>query len=171
MSDDNSKIVVSSETEEEKENSDIQDVLKEVPDEILFRVIADRIQQEPNKEVRKVVQTVSEHAFSGPLPPPSMLGQYDSIQDGFADRIVSMAESEQSHRQSLENKSVEAAIKTESRGQNYALAISLLIIAGALYLIDSGKEVSGSLLAGGTLTGLAYIFITGKKKDSDSDSS
>lgn len=44
MSDDNSKIVVSSETEEEKENSDIQDVLKEVPDEILFRVIADRIQ-------------------------------------------------------------------------------------------------------------------------------
>ena len=47
---------------------------------------------------------------------------------------------EQSHRQSLENKSVEAAIKTESRGQNYALLISLLIITGALYLIDSGKD-------------------------------
>jgi len=92
-----------------------------------------------------------------------MLDQYDSVQDGFADRIVSMAESEQSHRQS-----VEAAIKTESRGQNYALAISLLIISGSLYLINSGKEISGSLLAGGTLTGLAYIFITGKKKDADS---
>lgn len=170
MNDDNNRIV-SPETEEEKENSDIQEILQEIPDDILFRVIADRIQQEPKEEVRKVVQTVSEHAFSGPLPPPSMLNQYDSIQDGFADRIISMAESEQSHRQSLENKSVEAAIKTESRGQNYALAISLLIITGALYLIDSGKEVSGSLLAGGTLTGLAYIFITGKKKDSDSDSS
>ena len=71
------------------------------------------------KEFKKVVQTVSEQSFSGPLPPPSMLDQYDSVQDGFADRIVSMAESEQSHRQS-----VEAAIKTESRGQNYALAIS-----------------------------------------------
>ncbi len=165
MSDDNSKIIV---PPEKKENSELQKILQEVPDDILFKVIAERIQQEPKKEFKKVVQTVSEQSFSGPLPPPSMLDQYDSVQDGFADRIVSMAESEQSHRQSLENKSVEAAIKTESRGQNYALAISLLIIAGSLYLIDSGKEISGSLLAGGTLTGLAYIFITGKKKDADS---
>ena len=122
MSDDNNQVATSSEIEEKKE---IQKILQEIPDDILFRVIADRIQQEPKEEVRKVVQTVSEHAFSGPLPPPSMLGQYDSVQNGFADRIVSMAESEQSHRQSLENVSVEAAIKTESRGQNYALFISL----------------------------------------------
>jgi len=168
MSDDNSQIIVPPETKEKKENSELQKILQEVPDDILFQAIAERIQQEPKKEFKKVIQTVSEQSFSGPLPPPSMLGQYDSVQDGFADRIVSMAESEQSHRQSLENKSVEAAIKTESRGQNYALAISLLIITGALYLIDSGNEISGSLLAGGTLTGLAYIFITGKKKDTDS---
>ena len=94
-----------------------------------------------------------------------MLGEYDAVHDGLANRIVAMAETQQIHRQSLENKSVEAAIKTESRGQHYALFVSLLIIAGALYLIDSGKEIAGSILAGGTLTGLAYIFITGRKKD------
>ena len=65
-------------------------------------------------------------------------------------------------------KSVEAAIKTESRGQHYALIVSLLIIAGALYLIDSGKEISGSILACRTLTGLAYIFITERKKEASS---
>ncbi|MBL7003618.1 MAG: hypothetical protein ISR69_06300 [Gammaproteobacteria bacterium] len=43
--------------------------------------------------------------------------------------------------------------------------VSFLIIAGALFLIDSGKEISGSILAGGTLTGLAYIFITGRKEE------
>ncbi|WP_446008288.1 hypothetical protein [Candidatus Electrothrix sp.] len=46
--------------------------------------------------------------------------------------------------------------------------LSTLIIAGSLYLIDSGREVSGSVLAGATLTSLAYIFITGRKKDAES---
>ena len=45
-----------------------------------------------------------------------MLGEYDAVHDGLANRIVAMAETQQIHRQSLENKSVEAAIKTESRG-------------------------------------------------------
>ena len=69
MSDDDNHIVSSLE-----ENQEIQKILQEIPDDILFSVIADRIQKEPKKEVRKVVQTISEHAFSGPLPPPSMLG-------------------------------------------------------------------------------------------------
>ena len=147
------------------EKEEIQKILQEVPDDVLIGVIADRIQRDPNKQVRKVVQAVSQQTFSGPIPPPSMLGEYDAVHDGLANRIVAMAETQQIHRQSLENKSVEAAIKTESRGQHYALFVSLLIIAGALYLIDSGKEIAGSILAGGTLTGLAYIFITGRKKD------
>lgn len=100
-----------------------------------------------------------------------MLGEYDAVQEGFADRIVSMTESQQKHRHQLEEKSVNAAIEIEKRGQNYALFVSTLIIAGSLYLIDSGKEISGSILAGATLTGLAYIFITGRKKDSDSKKS
>lgn len=161
MSEDSSELTPIPESQKE----DIQQVLQEVPDEVLIRVIADRIQQEPNKKVRKVIQTVSQQTFSGPIPPPAMLGEYDTIQNGLADRIVSMAESQQTHRQSLEKQSVEAAISTESRGQHYALLISVVIIAGALYLIDSGKEISGSILAGGTLTGLAYIFITGRKEE------
>ena len=149
----------------EKEKAEIQQILQEVPDDILIGIIADRIQREPNKEIKEVVQAVSQHRFSGPIPPPSMLGEYDAIHDGLANRIVGMAESQQAHRQSLEKRSVEAAIKTESRGQHYALIVSFLIIAGAMYLIGSGKEISGTLLAGGTLTGLAYIFITGRKKE------
>jgi hypothetical protein len=34
-----------------------------------------------------------------------------------------------------------------------------------MFLIYSGKEIAGSLLAGASLTGLAYIFITGRKND------
>jgi uncharacterized membrane protein len=147
MSKENTEIIASS----DKEKAEIQQILDEIPDEVLIGVIADRIRRDPDKEVRNVLETVSQHSFSGPIPPPSMLAQYDSVHGGLADRIVAMAEAQQKHRQSLEKKSVDAAIKTETRGQNYALIVSLLIIAG------------------GTLTGLAYIFITGRKKETGSD--
>ncbi len=156
---------------QEKEEAKIEQILQEVPDDILIGVLTERIQREPSTEVKKVVQAVSKHTFSGPIPPPSMLGEYDAVHDGLANRIVSMAESQQAHRQALEKESVVAAIKTESRGQNYALFVSMLIIAGSLYLIDGGKEISGSILAGGTLTGLAYLFITGRKKEDEEPNS
>jgi hypothetical protein len=38
-----------------------------------------------------------------------------------------------------------------------------------MYLIYSGKEISGSVLAGASLTGLAYMFITGRKSDESAD--
>ena len=36
-------------------------------------------------------------SFSGPLPPPELLKQYDEVVPGAADRIISMAEAEQAH--------------------------------------------------------------------------
>lgn len=167
MSEQNNKIIDTP----EKEKIEIQQVLQEIPSDVLIGAIADRIQPEPNKDAnRNITQAVSQKKFAEPIPPPSMLGEYDDIHRGLADRIVSMAETQQNHRQLLEKQSVEAAIKTEGRGQHYAFVLSLLIIVGALYLIDSGKEVSGSILAGGTLTGLAYLFITGRKKEKQSPS-
>lgn len=155
----------------EQEPDNLQEVLELVPDDVLIGVLAERIRREPNAEVKRIVSAVSEETFSGPIPPPSMLGAYDNVHAGLANRIVSMAESQQLHRQSLEKQSVEAAIKTESRGQHYALALSVLIIIGSLFLIASGKEISGTVLAGATLTGLAYIFITGRKTNEEESSS
>ena len=37
-------------------------------------------------------------SFSGPLPPPEMLGEYDKVLNGAADRIVRLAENEQQIR-------------------------------------------------------------------------
>lgn len=36
--------------------------------------------------------------FSGPLPPPQILGQYDEVLPGAAERILRMAEKQQDHR-------------------------------------------------------------------------
>ncbi len=95
---------------------ELQRILEEIPDEALIGVLADRIQRAPNKEVKKVVQIMAKQSFSGPIPPPSMLREYNTVDEDFSNRIITMAESQQSHRIELEKKSVEAAINAESRG-------------------------------------------------------
>ena len=39
-----------------------------------------------------------EEFFAGPFPPPSIVKEYEDIQAGFAERIFSYAENEQTHR-------------------------------------------------------------------------
>jgi uncharacterized membrane protein len=146
---------------------DIQTRLEAIPDDKLIEAAIERIHNQPPASQLSVL--AAKHSFSGPLPPPNMLAEYDTVHEGLANRIVSMAESEQQHRHQMENQSLRAAVTAESRGQHYALIISLIIIGGALYLIDNGKEIYGSILAGGTLTALAYMFITGKHKDATAD--
>lgn len=129
-----------------------------------LKTLIDELQL-PEDQAESVIQTIiHQQAFSGPLPPPSVLSGYEDVGEGFANRVIALAEKQQAHRHQLEGKSVDAAIDAEKRGQHYALIVSVLIILGSLYLIATGKEVSGTILAGGTLTGLAYIFITGRKK-------
>lgn len=103
-------------------------------------------------------------SFSGPLPPPQVLQQYNAAHPDLANRIVQMAENEQTHRHLIENKALEGSIKAEERGQCYALAICIVVVLASFGVIWKGYEISGSILAGGTLSTLAYVFITGRKE-------
>ncbi|WP_366513917.1 DUF2335 domain-containing protein [Planktotalea sp.] len=44
---------------------------------------------------------MQQQAWSGPLPPPAVLGQFDSVVDNGAERIFRSWESETAHRQSM----------------------------------------------------------------------
>ena len=142
--------------------SQLQAVLNKIPEQaledLLTQIVADRAQQDEAQAVKVLYQQ-----FSGPIPPPQILSGYEQVQAGFAERIVAMAEKEQSHRQGLETQALTASISIQKRGQTFALLLSLLILSLSGFLIYEGKELAGSALAGATLTGLAYIFITGRK--------
>lgn len=147
------------------ESEELQELLSKLPENVLAEALAEKVvTRDPSGEITEVVRTVAQE-YSGPLPPPRMLEHYDSVHPGFADRIVLMAEKEQNHRHNLENQGVSGAINKDSRGQHYALITSILLISACTFLIYSGHEVSGSILGGGSLTGLAYIFISGRKKE------
>lgn len=50
---------------------------------------------EGNDDVQELHSIVQSAMYTGPLPPPKMLQQYEEVLPGMADRIMSMAEREQ----------------------------------------------------------------------------
>lgn len=83
-----------------------------------------------NRVQRLVVQVAHEVAeFSGPLPPPSYLREYETTIPGAGDRIISMAEREQQHRHDWER----SALSNTTIGLCFGFFIALALV-GAEYI-------------------------------------
>lgn len=150
--------------DQQEKQKELQALLRTVPEELLAEALAEQVNREPEKEIPKVVKAIARE-YSGPLPPPYMLDEYEGVQSGLAERIVAMAENEQKHRHQLEETAITGELNKDKRGQQYALLISVLIIIGSFALVFLGHPWPGTVLGGTTLVSLAYIFITGKKPD------
>jgi len=110
--------------------------------------------------------------WGGPIPPPLALKEYEDVLPGTADRIIKMAEKQSIHRQRMEKEALDKAYRFQSRGQHYALIVVSLLAVGGMLLIGFGHEISGVILSGTTLVGLAYAFIsTGEKQKKPKDDS
>lgn len=96
--------------------------------------------------------------FSGPIPHPELLVKYAQVDAELPRRITGMTEKQQTHDHRMEERS----LRLTERGQIFAFVLSLVIVIGSLVLIGIGKAIYGMVLAGGTLTALAYLFITGR---------
>lgn len=105
-------------------------------------------------------------AFSGPIPPPEALAQYDQIVPGSADRIIQMAENETKHRHSLENTALNATVNETRRGQRYGMAIGIVVLITSIIALFLGYETAASVLGGGTLVSLVSVFVYGRSASS-----
>lgn len=105
-------------------------------------------------------------SFSGPLPPPQILSEYEAVFPGCAERIVAMAERQSAHRQELERNHIGSSSLVERRGQIFAFLITGIAIAGGTYLISIGKDASGLTSIITALAALAATFIYGKHIES-----
>jgi len=121
-------------------------------------------QQPRAGDTRTTQIAVTAERFAGPLPHPEILEQYDKIVPGLAERIVKMAESQAHHRQGLERTVVLSNTRNERRGQVFGFIISMLVIGGSIYLIDSGKSVEGVTGIVVNLVSLVGIFIYGRRR-------
>lgn len=105
-----------------------------------------------------VVGVEASSSFTGPLPPPAMFGKYEELVPGSAERILAMAEKEQSYRIDIGSKTVDAAIKSGKMTNYFALITSLTSILMATLLALTGNAPIAFLVGSpGALTALAKL--------------
>lgn len=118
-------------------------------------------------------------AFSGPIPPPAVLKEYDVICPGAADRILAQAEQQVEHRQALERMSLEAQIvdaKASRLERRFGQILGALVAIagmgfGATVMVLGGSVgaiIGGTLMGGAPLAGVVTAFIYGHKVDARS---
>ena len=69
--------------------------------------------------------------YHGPIPPPQMLAEYDSVHPGLANRIIEAWENQAQHRKNLESKATDGSENRMDRSQRNAFWISLAGILSA----------------------------------------
>jgi uncharacterized membrane protein len=117
----------------------------------------------PKKESRPRVVT---QRFSGPIPPPALLNQYDVETRKV---IVGMAQEQASHRQVLEKQIVQSNVSNERLGMWIAAIITIFMIGGGIYLVINDKNAVGFLLVFGTSIFQAGNYIYHQTKENDVD--
>lgn len=108
----------------------------------------------------RLLQVLEE--FSGPIPPPSLLREYDQLIDGGAERIFGAFEAQTKHRQTIESQVITGNEKRATRGQVMAYSLALLILALGSVMIFNGHGWEGTTLISIDLVGLVSVFVTSK---------
>ena len=109
--------------------------------------------------------------FVGPLPPPSMLREYEQAHAGLGGTLIEAWKSESNHRRGLEKAdqdlSAEIArgqLANQSRGVFFAFVLGLTGLVGAIVLGGLGHDASAAVIAGIDIVGLAAVSITGTRR-------
>lgn len=99
---------------------------------------------------------ISGALFAGPLPHPDEFNKYPpEVQRA----IVRDAKTQMKHRQNIENKVVESDTYIVKVGAIGTIAVFLVTILGAIFLLYNGRTVEGLIVAGlGTIARSLVLF-------------
>ena len=89
--------------------------------------------------------TATAQQWSGPLPPPDALEQFNAIIPNGAERIIGMVEREQAHRIAQEQAVVAATVRDTRRGHWMGLVIAIASIVAAVVAAMIGAPAAVSI--------------------------
>lgn len=108
-------------------------------------------------------------SFSGPLPPPKWLAEYEHVHPGLGGMIATLMIDEAKDRRALRKAALDAEIEDakaarseRSRGQTFGLIIGLFAITIGAVVSICGHGGAGAFIGGGGVVGLVTVFITGR---------
>ncbi len=139
-------------------------------------------QQLNGTEMRRSFSSISASIESGPLPPPSMLSEYERVMPGLGARIVESFENEALHRRNVEledathrrkleledndraNKLVAHKIQAETHGQTYAFVLGVAGLGVAGIAAATGQAVTASSITVAVFSGIGAVAFFGLKR-------
>jgi uncharacterized membrane protein len=101
--------------------------------------------------------------FSGPLPSPENLLNYDKVTPGAANRIIEMAEKNQEHRLYINKIIAESDVKKSLRGQIFGFAIAAIAFTVATICAFLDQKEIGIAAIGFSLVSIVSTFVLGRK--------
>jgi uncharacterized membrane protein len=87
------------------------------------------VPQDKKEAATKIISSLTIKAassFSGPLPPPSVLREYNNVLEHGAERIMKMAEKQSSHRIELEKHAIKEELKQSRNGQIFGFILAII---------------------------------------------
>jgi uncharacterized membrane protein len=82
-------------------------------------------------------------AYTGPIPPPTILAQYEQICPGAASRIITQFEEQGRHRRVIERRTVNYNVGSALFGQIASLILFLAALGLGGFLIYNDKPTGG----------------------------
>ena len=128
----------------------------------------------PNSTELESAQTTTNVTYQavrwqGPLPPPSILAEFDQIIDNGAERLFRMGEKEQDNR--LENdrvdrENIQRIVNGQERrlslGQFTSSSIALAAVLAGVIMVYQGRPLEGGGFIAGTAVIIKYLRWDGK---------
>lgn len=150
----------------QKAQQEIPEELQEIEEDLvslnpeIFKGVSPKKKMEILQSISIV--SIQQRSHSGPLPDADTLIKYDSVIPNGADRIMKMAENQQSHRMDMENKVITSQSSQSKLGQIFGLIIGVIGIGSGTFLSAIGEATVGGIIAGGTVVSLVSVFVIGK---------
>lgn len=157
--------------ESDESQTALSDVARhlEEPNQILEKV-------EPNEKESSATLKVQKEMYSGPLPHPSHLKEYEECYPGAAEEIIKMAVKQSDHRQDMEKRYLVIQeqdminhYKHSGRGMLFGFILSLIFLVGGIVLIALDKSASGLILISTVIIGLVGLFMSGRKSSKNNE--
>jgi uncharacterized membrane protein len=119
--------------------------------------------QSPTDSVTQHNSIEVRETFSGPIPHPTTLEEYEKIVPGAAERIIAMAESDMEHQQEMDREALRIAESQVKRGQVSAFWLTIIAFGVCIFALMTGSEIAASVIAGTTIVALVTAFVVGRK--------
>lgn len=115
----------------------------------------------------QIVTTMVQRIHSGPLPAPETFAHYEQIHPGAAERILTMAENEQSHRHGRENRIITNEFGIRYAGQAGAILALILLCGSVIYCASIGRDVAAGVIGAVGVIVTAFLRYTQMQMDKE----